>query len=487
MLVVMQRTILFRADASPDIGIGHVMRCHAIAEEMMVRGWGCTFACRELPPALRERLEGRGYSVVMLHDQAPEREQVARQAFGRYDWLILDHYGLGEDWFVAMEGLAERRMAIDDLGDRPLGATLLLDSGPTATLAKYAGRLPAGARTLLGPRYAPLRDEFRQARWQAERRAWDKVRRVLISFGGGDPQNLSARAVAAVRQALPQAQIDVVAGPVAAWEGGAPVGVQVHHDVTRMTPLMLKADLAIGAAGSSSWERCAMGLPSIVTAISKDQQAIAQALHGHGAGWDLGALGAGWDERLGLAVRELALACERRQTMGKTGLTWVDGRGVIRIGHHLEGVRIRPAIRADEAMIYRWANDPVTRANSFVPVSFSFEQHQRWFRSRLEDPETVLFIGENGSGALGEVRFDRGEAEAEAEVSITVAPNHRGGVGRIILAAAIEAFDQAFPGSALLARTKPSNVASQRIFLACGFRKIREGTDMVELRREGGA
>jgi UDP-2,4-diacetamido-2,4,6-trideoxy-beta-L-altropyranose hydrolase len=235
-----------------------------------------------------------------------------------------------------------------------------------------------------------------------------------------------------------------------------------------MAGLMVDADLAIGAGGTTSWERCALGLPTVIVRLAGNQDAIARRLDEAGAAVDAGAV-----ELLNVAtlsglVSRLAEDRSRREQMSERAWNLVDGRGVERVAHHLDGVRVRRASMADARLLWRWANDPDTRAASFTSEPIPYPDHVQWLRDRLADRSCVLLIGWNSAGPLGQVRF--AGREAEAEVSVSVAPEHRGTVGGLLLERAIRRFRRLSPRVDLVARVKIDNEPSRRLFEGAGFR-----------------
>jgi spore coat polysaccharide biosynthesis predicted glycosyltransferase SpsG/L-amino acid N-acyltransferase YncA len=385
----------------------------------------------------------------------------------------MDHYGLGAEWLREARQLATRRLVIDDLADRSLPCELLVNANLGVDAADYAGLLAAPTRLLLGTRYALLRPPFRAAR-AADRHPARDVKNVLITLGGSDPSDATRIAVQAVRSASPAARMEVVLGALYEGEPFSGPGIRVHRAIEgeAMARLMVDADLAIGAGGTTSWERCALGLPTVIVRLADNQDAVARRLDEAGAAVDAGPL-----EQLDVAaltdlIRQLADDRARRQRMSDRAANLVDGRGVERVAHHLDGVRVRCATMADAGLLLRWANDPETRAASFTPEQVPYPDHERWLRDRLADRSCFLLIGDNGAGPLGQVRFD--SREDEAEVSISVAPEHRGTVGGLLLKSAIRWFRRRSPQANIIARVKVGNEPSRRLFERAGFRLVGE-------------
>jgi len=470
------RRILFRVDASESIGTGHVVRCLALSLELARRGIEPWFASRGVA-APADQIDASGHPVVHLEGPASAElavisDHVPRNIRRRpFAALVMDHYGLGAEWLNEARQLATRRLVIDDLADRSLPCELLVNPNPGVASGDYASLVAPATRLLLGVRFVLLRPPFRTTR-AAGRRPVGAVRNVLVTMGGSDLSDATTTAVKAVRSALPSVRIDVVLGALYADELVRGPGIHVHRAIggEAMAQLMMDADIAIGAGGTTSWERCALGLPTIILRLARNQDAIARQLDAAGAAVDAGAV-----ELLDVAplsdlIRQLANDRSRRQAMSDRAWDLVDGRGVERIAHHLDGVRVRRATMADARLLWAWANDPDIRSASFNPEPISYPDHVGWLRQRLADRSCLLLIGGNGAGPLGQVRFDR--READAEVSISVAPEHRGTVGGLLLESAVRRFRRWLPQANLVAQVKIDNGPSRRLFERAGFRLV---------------
>jgi UDP-2,4-diacetamido-2,4,6-trideoxy-beta-L-altropyranose hydrolase len=479
--------VLFRVDASESIGTGHVVRCLALSPELERRGIEPWFACRPGAGDPTSQIEASGYPVIRLEgssstELAAISGRVPHDARHRpFASLVMDHYGLGAEWLNGARKLAARRLVIDDLADRSLPCEFLVNPNLGVVPGDYAGLAAPTARLLLGTRYVLLRPPFRAAR-AASRRPAGAVGTVLVTMGGSDPSGATATAVSAVRSALPNARIDVVLGALYRGQTIEGPGIQVHRAIggEAMAQLMTDADLAIGAGGTTSWERCAIGLPTVIVRLAGNQDAIARRLDADGEAVDAGPI-----ERLDVAalsglIRQLADDRSKREAMSDRAWDLVDGRGVERVAHHLDGVRVRRATMADARLLWRWANDPDTRAASLNPEPIPYPDHLRWLRDRLADRSCLLLIGGNGAGPLGQVRFDG--READAEVSISVAPEHRGTVGGLLLESAVRRFRRWMPQASLLAQVKIDNGPSRRLFERAGFRLVGERRGVLTYR-----
>lgn len=312
--------VAIRADASLQIGSGHVMRCLTLATALRDRGAECHFICRELPGHIGELVLDRQFALHMLppcrdsaaspHETSSRLpphahwlgcswEQDARQSLEvletiQPDWLITDHYAIDARWHAALSAHYGKLMVIDDLADRPHLADVLLDQTFARSPDDYANCVPDSCLLLCGSRYALLRPEFALLREQSlqRRNGSTGIRQLLVTMGGIDKDNVTAKVLDALAgSALPaDCEITIVMGRTAPWlhevqtrAALLPWSTRVRVNVCDMASIMASADLCIGAAGSTAWERCTLGLPTIMIVTAENQTGIAAALDGKGA------------------------------------------------------------------------------------------------------------------------------------------------------------------------------------------------------------
>lgn len=314
----MSFTVAFRADASIEMGAGHVMRCLTLADALRTRGAKCVFICRSHIGNLSALIEARGYEVCLLPavdrrshfiigsqstymdwlgtswaDDAAQTLKALSLRSSSVEWLVVDHYALDVRWELAVRKSCKYLMAIDDLADRAHDCDLLLDQNLGRKLEDYAQLVPVCCSVLTGPQYALLRPEFASLRIESlERRASSqKLSRLLISMGGMDKDNATGAVLAALGDvSLPaECRITVVMGSQAPWlesvscqVDALPWQAELLIDVQDMASLMTQSDLAIGAAGSTSWERCCLGVPTVLVVLADNQRSGAQALQNAG-------------------------------------------------------------------------------------------------------------------------------------------------------------------------------------------------------------
>lgn len=351
--------VAFRADASTEMGSGHVMRCRTLAECLRQRGAEVLFLCRELPGHYCDWLEAAGVRVLRLAAPASplraapagpphaawlgvaiEQEiadaAAALSAAGPWDWLAVDHYGLDAAWETAMRAYAKSILAIDDLADRRHDCSLLLDQNLQQP-DRYGPWLAPGCRVLSGPRYALLRPEFAGARNGLPPRS-GQVRRILVSFGGVDADNHTAMALRAIDSlGRDDLAVDVVMGAGNRHRQeietlcGTMKNTVCHWNVADMATLLAAADLAVGAVGSTTWERACLGVAALVVTVADNQRPIAAAAEGEGILTWLGDGSTVSPERLRRGLVDLLTAPERVADQAAKGMALVDGLGVGRV------------------------------------------------------------------------------------------------------------------------------------------------------------
>jgi len=343
--------ITFRVDASTSLGFGHLSRCLVLADAFGRLGATCVFLTRPRDGSFLSEIERKGHKVVLLPQRADDRsffgvteEQEVEDVLETLetlcrvpDWLVVDHYGATEMWHRALRRNCNRLMVIDDLADRAIDADLILNQNLYANPSDYKD-LTKGAHLLAGAAYSLLRPEFKLTRPKALARRRSPGRRVLVSLGGGDPSGLTVPIVSALTDETPlnATSLCIVLGLAAAASmpdvekllKGFPGDHQVVLNAQNMAELMAESDLCIGAAGSSAWERCCLGLPSLTFVLAENQFPAARALSKIGASIEMNSNAV---PMLKLLVDELLLDPARLRDMAKRAAGVTDGCGVDRV------------------------------------------------------------------------------------------------------------------------------------------------------------
>jgi len=337
--------IAFRVDASAAIGHGHVMRCLTLATVLRERGGHISFLCREEAGHAMTSIRQKEFDVRVLehHNRplSPEEDAAASlvQLGEGIDLLITDHYALDASWERSMRVAAQHIMVIDDLANRPHDCDLLLDQNmlPNAS-TRYSGKVPHPCRQLLGVEYVLLDPVYQKTSQRCAVRK--NLQRILIFFGGGDADNMTCHALRELTGMNVSA--DVIIGdahptPDQVRTLCSANGWQLHVQTRRMAELIAQADLAIGAGGTSHWERALLGLPAIVIAIAENQYATTQMLAERGACRYLGPANTLPDGAIRSAVESFRTTPSHLQTMSQAAFNVVpDGRGCYRVAQAIE-------------------------------------------------------------------------------------------------------------------------------------------------------
>jgi len=344
--------VAIRADASTKIGTGHIMRCLTLADALYERDIEVFFICRPHSGSLIDLVREKGYPVFCLKYPTQQSDKLLRhsdwlgstqeqdaQQCAHYlknnfvDLMIVDHYGLDKTWQLELKPFFKKLMVIDDLGDRTHLCDILLDQNFGSVKGKYQNLVPKSCYMLVGSEFALLRPEFSKWRqYSLKRRQQPKLESILINLGGVDADNITTQLILQLETCdLPKKlSVTVVMGPItphlAEVERAAQQSrytVMVIAGVSNMAQIMSNSDLAIGAAGSTSWERCSLGLPTILVAIADNQQPIADALVKIGAAQVI--------RQVNELSDQINSAKGNLVELSKISFDILDGQGVLRV------------------------------------------------------------------------------------------------------------------------------------------------------------
>ncbi|MBI3475469.1 MAG: UDP-2,4-diacetamido-2,4,6-trideoxy-beta-L-altropyranose hydrolase [Acidobacteria bacterium] len=474
-------TLLIRADATPEMGSGHVMRCLALAQGWREAGGNVVFAMALSTPAVNRRLAEENCRIVEMSVPAGSSDDIAatREVL-RVElpsWVVLDGYHFDSAYREAIGRAGVRCMIVDDNGGPGnFSAELVVNQNVHADAALYPQQ---GRHTwlLLGPRYAMLRREFADRAGSA-RKVPDVSRKLLVTMGGSDPNEFAPRLLPSLIEGLDrEVEIVVVVGGSASGSNAMkikasslPARVRVMQDVRNMAELMVWADLAIAAAGTTCWELCCMGLPSIVVEAAENQRLLARTLDTIGSAVNAGPVQDIDCDALAELTGKLLRDPLRRSELSHRAKKLVDGHGVRRVVTLMTAkLKTRAAEARDCRVLFEWANDPVVRAASFTPDPIPWESHQRWFEGQLGNAGARIFLFEGESGQpVGQVRY---QIEGRrATLSVNVDPSLRGqGLGAKVLLLGVEEFFNTTSVDMIDAFVKPSNERSLMLFRTAGF------------------
>jgi len=522
----MSETLYLRADADHRIAIGHAMRCLALAEAWLDRcargGADCgpagsnnrrraVMIGRIEMPDLRQRIEQASIELIapegtsQWSDGRPPRPPAHASGSVR-PWLVVDGYQFDADYCRRMREAGYRVLRIDDTADAPVVADLVLHPSLTLDERDYFPLVEPTVPLLLGPRFAPLRAEFAANKNQSRTGATvsavarsSSVTRMLITCGGTDPTNLSGETLRALdRLGCGSLHVRLLVGPgnnladaLAEQAQRCPADVQLVHHPADMAAQMAWADLAVAAAGSTCWELCAMGVPMIVRAVAENQRPVARGLEAAGAAWI-----SGTEDELSSMLAQLIGDAERRAAMAEASRRLVDGQGAQRVVTIMRTmdrsqagqVVIRPLDpQRDIWPLWRLAHEPEVRAASLgqgtgaddgSPRWIPPEEHQRWFRSRVDDLGCRIWVADLQGLLVGSVRYER-QVPAEhdqpgvLEVSIQVgAAWRRRGIARGLIEQTLQRACEPTDAGTVEAIVRRENAASVALFQQLAFQEV---------------
>lgn len=453
--------IAFRVDASPDIGTGHVMRCITLAKAFKKQDAEITFVSRQLTENLQDAIRLEGFSLKLLSysldnnidelkhaqwlgtsqllDAKATIEIIKEETF---DWIVTDSYALDYRWHKQIRPYTKKIMVIDDIADREHDCDILLDQNYYSDMqARYQNKVPQSCQLLLGPKYALLREEFSELRKLASVRTGD-VNRILVSFGGIDPENYTEKTILALADINQyKFEVDVVIGTQHPKKNEiqqlcSQLSYVLHIQTNNMAELMLNADLAIGAGGSTTWERCCLGLPAITIPIAENQEELVINAA------DIGVIyypkiKDDFKYEIETHVKALLGNPSLRKNISFAALNFVKPKGVNDVALFLleNEISLKNTSIDDMEKLFLWRNHIDIRNISKSKNKIDFESHKIWFMKVLNDPSKHLFIAYDNieKAEVGVLRFDVVDKIAEISIYLNPDKKHASGLGTKIL------------------------------------------------------
>lgn len=489
--------IVIRTDASVLIGSGHVMRCLVLAQELHQQGHNVRFACRRQPGHSIDFILAKGFKVLELIE--PDSELIPKNTADYAAWLqvswnvdassfinetvsadlvIVDHYSINKDWQRRIrDHLGCKIFVIDDLV-REHDADIILDQTLLRTPQEYQ-LANATSQLLMGCDFALLNPIFSRYREKAlDLTAFSSIVNILVTMGGIDQPNATLSVLRALSLSPQNIKVTVLLGNKAphyqhvksfcedcAWI--------THIDfVDNMAHLMLQHDIAIGAPGSTTWERACLGIPSVIIPIAENQLTISQRMVAANAAISINV------EHIGT---ELLIAVDRIKTMygafKATNLGMCDGLGVKRVVSNITSlsidvgqINIRRARKTDIDIIYEWQSHENTRRYSLNPSIPTFSEHEAWMSNKINDIKDYFYLIELDGIRVGALRLDRLKA-GEYVISIFISPDY---YGQGLAKQALSYIDYLHAHVTIHATVLRGNMPSQKLFLTANYQRTSD-------------
>lgn len=497
--------IVIRVDSSQQIGSGHLVRCRTLAEELRRRGAEVCFICREHSGHISEWLSQSTFPVILLppppkpakmsenyrdwlgvSQETDAAETINALGQIKPDWLIVDHYSLDQVWEQLLRPYVNKILVIDDLANRPHDCDGLLDQNENLEgEIRYQRLVPKHCRVLVGCRYALLRPEYAEYRKTLKPRTGE-IKRIFIFFGGTDPDNMTGMAIAVLSSPeFKDITLDVVIGVTSshretielqAKERG---NINVYGSRPHLADLMAQADLAIGAGGVTNWERCTLGLPTLVISIAKNQIKICENLARSDQIIYLGdstKISANdFKNQLVYLLKNLQIA----QSTSIAAFLLCDGLGTLRTVEFLiptnkSGLSFRPAFKDDLFIYFQWVNDLEVRKQSLNTQSILWAEHSKWFRNRIKSKNCLMKVLEVNNLPVGQIRFEINNHIAYVAYSLDSYVRGRGWAKQLVQMGISHVMNEFPQVKTVQAIVKSENFKSKLIFKKLGFKKVKK-------------
>ena len=510
MAEVREPWFLIRADANATIGIGHVMRCLALAEWAKDRGLTAVL-CTKFPHSfLQQKLENLGGEYLLI----PESDKPSSKAYAHSAWLkgnefedaeqtisavkkldlepplfiVLDHYALAAPWESILSNLTKNIVVIDDLSDRKHDCNIIVDQTFGKKQESYKDLVVDDCKRLIGEKFILLRKEFSSF---ATNRIKAKTPRLLIALGGSDPHNHSLTLAKWIRDSYlaNRLRISILTTSINpnlhALNQYCDDSIELLIDVDHVASALETFDLCIGAAGSSSWERSALQLPTLTVVLASNQKDIASHLHKVGATINLGEFNALTPSTLTESILSVLDHPEKRDNLAERAQKVCDGLGCNRVLDEIlnnvnlpQRVSIRPANTSDIDFVHKLQCYPETRRYARNPCIPSYAEHSKWMEKKLYDRNSTFDIIELWQDQpCGVVRLDPiNEAKDTHEISIFIDPAY---FGQGIAKRAIALVLKKNPKLSIIATVMPENTSSIKLFLSLGFSQTGQTTFLL--------
>jgi UDP-2,4-diacetamido-2,4,6-trideoxy-beta-L-altropyranose hydrolase/UDP-4-amino-4,6-dideoxy-N-acetyl-beta-L-altrosamine N-acetyltransferase len=454
------------------MGTGHVMRCITLAQVLKENGVNVEFICRKHEGSLIDKIRSSGFTAHELevykeieadnglahsHWLGATQQQDAGDCIDilkaeKLDWLIVDHYALDEQWQKKLRPFCEKLMVIDDLADRKHHCDILLDQTFGRQQEDYLALTPKDCKLLLGSQYALLRPEF--SKWRGaslERRSKPEFKQLLINMGGVDVDNVTEKVLDELKVCnLPNdLKITVVMGGLAPHLESVkskvitlPYKTEVKVDVGNMAEIMANSDIAIGAAGSTTWERCCLGLPTIQIVTAKNQQFSAVTL----ARQNIVKLA----KKIKEATYPLESASKWMKNISSSALEVCDGMGSYKVFNKMTDCKIMlkkfgeidlcnyvNLNENDKLQALNMRNHPEIKKWMYNQDSISEEDHFGFIKNLEIDIEKRYFLIKQKDNIIGSINFSKINFENSVELGIYTNPFLQiKGAGRLLESAA---------------------------------------------------
>jgi UDP-2,4-diacetamido-2,4,6-trideoxy-beta-L-altropyranose hydrolase len=461
----MPNNVLIRVDGGAQIGLGHVVRCIALAQ-MLKDEFQVHFIVKEIPESIIGNIISQGFEFTQI-----ETEETFFKLLTGKEIVVLDNYFFDTAYQKRIKEISDCKLVcIDDLHDKEFYADLIINHAPGVKPEDYQAQ--SYTKFALGLDYVLLRPSFIEAA-KSERKI-DKIEKVFICFGGSDIKNLTSTCLNLLVDEKRFKKIIVVLGASFTYleevKKIAEISnvVELYHAIseTKMLGLMKATDLAIVPSSGILLEAISAGCLVISGGYVENQKFIYQYYKDSNLIIDAGQFDvAAIKKAVSLSFTKKNIPCKI--------IDGLSGNRIVRLFFGLN-INLRRIHKEDCKLLYNWANDPDVRNNAFNTTDISWENHSHWFLNRLNSPNTIIFILERNDTPIGQIRFDREYDYWKIDYSID--KKFRGmGMGSKIIKLGLEKME-----GNIKAWVKLDNIASRKVFDNLGFKVINEENSVIE-------
>ncbi len=497
----MKNRVLFRVDSGKHIGLGHLIRCLNIAKTLDPSRFEVVFVCRKhaesnysfffsnTPFSLIElsssnidasigSLPYRSWLGVSEEKDFEETYFRLEKFEHKYDFIVIDHYALGPKWEQKALNFTNRLIVIDDLGNRKHVAHCVIDPNFGSHKDKFKEDIEDYTELYLGAKYSILKESFSLGREKSvNSNLKKKLEKVLINLGGsGDLSRLEAL-IDALKSTKFKGSFVVLVNNKKFVENSKRLEIDKRFSfvdfVDDMALFLNEFDLVVGAAGGSFWERCCLGVPSVLLKVAENQNVVTDSLMNHFPELVFDDI-----DHMCSKIGEVLISFENikyKEKVVRCVSSFVVGLGLANIVTEIfseEGYSLREATLDDALIVYGWQSFPEMRKYFRSPEVPTYEEHLSWFKRSIETTENRrIFIFEtNYDLPLGMVRYDIEDSNV-AEVSILINPFfHKNSLGtKALITLALQEKKMSFK-----AYVESENIASRKAFLNAGYTQIGE-------------
>ena len=473
-----------RVESSAAIGDGHFFRCFNLAREFVRRKIEVVFVCNELKHGHAQLVHDLGCRLIEI--ASCENEIADAIAFldavasFEPEIVVVDSYQLRVDWESHVRSSIETLVVIADLPDVKHSCDFIVDQNLTDRTAETWSHLAPGAKILIGPRYALLDSRINERR----RLKFDEKvvnENILVYFGGTNVVGILTKTVEALESIATHSSPAYVVAHKEQWQEvvlniSKPVNWCVHQEPNSFfVDLMDNASLAIGAGGSTVWERLCLGVDQTLISIARNQEFGCVELDRRDLATYLG-------DHEKVSTREIRLAIENRiaarafpNTRVVEGQLLVDGFGSPRVVENIlptpaEEISIRRATPKDAVLYFAWVNDQYVRSASLSSSEIKWDEHLAWFNEKVDSDTSKMYVCLAGGLPIGQVRFDFIDNQVELDYSLDIDVRGRDWA-RVILDLALHEF-RAHSQEAVFATVRNQNARSISALLKAGYAQI---------------